>query len=81
MIQVKLHGSLRRHRPADAPGAPHQPFSLPLAAETTVAQLAAQLEIPDGLVSGAAVNGEAVATDTVLQDGDTVYLFPPSAGG
>ena len=80
-IEVKLHGTLRRHRPKDAGGAPHHPFLISIADGATVTQLVAQLAIRDGLLNAAAVNGESVTVDAVLQDGDSVQLFPPSAGG
>ena len=80
-IEVKLHGTLRRNRPSDAGGAPHHPFSISMPDESTVAQLVAQLAIRDGLLNAAAVNSESVSLDTVLKNGDSVQLFPPSAGG
>ena len=80
-IEVKLHGTLRRNRPSDAGGAPHHPFSMSVPDGTTVVQLVAQLAIRDGLLNAAAVNNESVTIDTVLQEGDSVQLFPPSAGG
>ena len=80
-IEVKLHGTLRRHRPSDIEGAPHHPFSMVLSEGTTVAQLVKTLAIRDGLLNAAAVNGESVSIDSVLHDGDSVQLFPPSAGG
>jgi molybdopterin converting factor small subunit len=33
------------------------------------------------LVNAVAVNGEAAVDDVILQDGDEVRFFPPSAGG
>jgi molybdopterin converting factor small subunit len=27
------------------------------------------------------LNGEAVSNDTTMNDGDTISLFPPAAGG
>ena len=80
-IEVKLHGTLRRHRPADIPGAPHHPFPLTVVSNMTLHDLAAQLGIAEGLINAAAVNGDAVDLTTVLQDGNTVHFFPPSAGG
>jgi sulfur carrier protein ThiS len=80
-IEVKLHGTLRRHRPADIPGAPHHPFPLSVANNITLHDLAAQLGIAEGLINAAAVNGDAVELATLLQDGDKVHFFPPSAGG
>ena len=80
-IEVKLHGTLRRYRPEDAGGAPHHPFSVSVTEGLTVTGLADCLKIPEGFVTAASVNGEAVDPDTVLQMGDSVQLFPPSAGG
>lgn len=80
-VTVKLYGALRRYRPAEAGGAPHHPFSFSLAEGATVADLAAALAIGEGQVTGAAVDGQAVAADAPLHDGSQVSLFPPAAGG
>ncbi|MCB8945172.1 MAG: MoaD/ThiS family protein [Ardenticatenaceae bacterium] len=80
-IEVKLHGTLRRHRPSDAGGAAHHPFFISIPDGATITQLAAQLSLPEGLLHAAALNGESVLLEAVLRDGDSVQLFPPSAGG
>ena len=80
-VEVKLYGVLRKYRPSSAEGAPHQPFTLDLADESRVDAVVAQLGIADGYVNATAVNGENVEPDTLLQAGDKVSLFPPSAGG
>ena len=80
-MAVKLYGTLRKYRPGAAGGAAHHPFSLTLPAGSTVADLAARLGIPAGMIAGAAVNGEAAEQNIALQPGDTIHLFPPSAGG
>lgn len=80
-VEVRLYGSLRRYRPADAGGAPHLPFVATLPPGASVAALGRALAIPDGLMSAAAVNDEAVDSAAPLADGDRVALFPPSAGG
>ncbi len=80
-VDVRLYGALRRYRPPDAPGPPHHPFSIYLSPGQSVNHVVAVLGIPDGLVNAAAVNGEATELSTGLQDGDTVALFPQSAGG
>jgi molybdopterin converting factor small subunit len=80
-ITVKLFGTLRRYRPASAGGAPHHPFSLSVAPNSTISDLMDNLAIKEGFVSAAAINGEAVANNFPLQDGDTDPLFPPAAGG
>ena len=50
-IDVKLYGTLRRYRPAGAPGEGHTPFVIALPPALTVADLLAVLNIPDGLAS------------------------------
>lgn len=80
-VSVKLYGVLRKHRPAEVPGAAHHSFDFDLQNGATVAELAAELGIDAGSFSAVAVNGEAAEEDNVLQDGDDVRLFPPSAGG
>lgn len=80
-VIVKLYGVLRRNRPAGAPGATHHSFELDLPNGATVAELAADLGINAASFSAVAINGEAAGEDTLLQDGDEVRLFPPSAGG
>lgn len=80
-VEVRLYGALRRYRPDDIPGAPHLPFTVPLPPGATVDTLRQRLNIPDGLISAAAVNDEAVETTFSLNDGDRLSLFPPSAGG
>lgn len=79
-VSIKLHGALRRHRPA-ADGAKHRPFMLALEPGATVGMALQALEIPGEVVSALAVNGEQAAVDTVLSDGDKVHIFPPAAGG
>jgi molybdopterin converting factor small subunit len=80
-IEAKLYGTLRRHRPESAPGAPHHPFSVTLPDPATVETLLSQLGIPDGAINAAAVNDQAVELSAALTQGDRVSLFPPSAGG
>jgi sulfur carrier protein ThiS len=80
-VETKLYGTLRRHRPGGAAGAPHHPFPVTLPDGATLETLLAQLGIPDGQINAAAVNDEAVELTAVLGEGDRVSLFPPSAGG
>lgn len=62
-------------------GAPHQPFPFSVPEDSTIIDLMSRLEIVDGAVNAAAVNGNAVENTAVLKDGDIVSLFPPAAGG
>lgn len=81
IIQVRLSGSLRRYRPANLPGVPHQSFSLELPENSDVAAVLARLELRADYVSAAAVNGVVVELDHLLGEGDSVMLVPPAAGG
>ncbi len=80
-VEVKLYGVLRKKRPNGIGGAPHHPFAMTLDSEATVAQLVQQLGIAKGTLNGAAVNGTAGDLTVILQDGDKINLFPPTAGG
>jgi sulfur carrier protein ThiS len=80
-LTVKLYGTLRKYRPDSAGGAPHQPFTISMPGNSAVMDLIRSLEIMEGSVNAAAVNGDSVDNETILQDGDTVSLFPPAAGG
>lgn len=80
-LTVKLYGTLRKYRPDSAGGAPHQPFTYSIPEQSTVIDLMHSLEIVDVAVNAAAINGEAVESNTMVKDGDTVSLFPPAAGG
>ena len=80
-IEVKLYGNLRQYRPETAGGAPHHPFLFTIPENSAVQTLVMHLGIPDGLINGAALNGEAVGLDALLHEGDKVHLFAPAAGG
>ena len=80
-VQVKLYGMLREYRPAEAEGLPHQPFVVGVVEGSAVEALVQKLGIPPELVTGCALNGEAVELTRVLQPGDTVSIFAPTAGG
>ena len=79
-VTVKLYGTLRRHRPATISGATHHAFTFDLTSGSSVNDLAAELGINESTVSAVAVNGEG-AGNVLLNDGDEVRFFPPSAGG
>lgn len=79
-VTFKLHGSLRRFGPG-ASGAQREPFLLTIGEGETVGGALQALDIPEAFISGVAVNGEVAEWETILNDGDTVHLFPPAAGG
>ena len=80
-VEIRLYGALRRYRPSDAPGAAHQSFTLDLPPGSSVDDVSRWLGIPDGFVTAAAINDQAVDTSALLAESDRVSLFPPSAGG
>lgn len=80
-VEIKLHGSLRQYRPQTTGGAPHHPFLLLVPENSRITEIATLLAIPDGFISAAALNGEAVELDVLLHENDKVHLFAPSAGG
>ncbi|WP_420629214.1 MoaD/ThiS family protein [Candidatus Leptofilum sp.] len=80
-VEVKLYGMLRANRPAEAPGLPHHAFEMTLPAGTTAIHITEALGIEDGLVTIVAINNGTAELDTILQAGDQISLFPPSAGG
>lgn len=79
-ITVKLHGALRRFRPA-AEGAGHDPFLLTVAQGSSLKDVLADLDLSEETVSAMAVNGAQAHLDSILEDGDMLHLFPPAAGG
>lgn len=77
-ITVRLYASLRRFRPDVAAG---QGLTLEIPAGQTVAGVLQQLALPDAVPVVAMVNQRVEKLDHVLNDGDTVSVFPPVAGG
>ena len=80
-VRVKLYGTLRRQRSAQAGESNRQPFTMQVPAGATVALLLTELGVGQGYVGAVALNGEAASVDSPLQEGDELRLFPPSAGG
>lgn len=79
-IQVKLFATLRKHLP---PGANGSTATLEVEEGLTVKGLILHLGIPMELAQLSLVNGENIEGDfdRKLQEGDTVSIFPPVAGG
>ncbi|EEG76647.1 thiamineS protein [Dethiobacter alkaliphilus AHT 1] len=72
-ITVKLFATLRNNRfKVDIREYPEG---------TTVLQVAEDLEIPEEELAITMVNGILLDVKHVLQDGDTLALFPPVGGG
>ena len=75
-VHVSLFANLRDYSPGGEGS-----FDLRLAAGATVADLMAALHIPPVVQAVVLVNGRRADFDTVLNDGDSVTLFPPMEGG
>lgn len=78
-IEVKLFATLRKNLP---PGSSGSKAQMALDSRATLQSLIDQLKIPAELAQMVLVNGEQTREfDRQLQDGDTVSIFPPVAGG
>ncbi len=79
-IEIKLFASLRKHLP---PGADGSTATVEVQEGLTVAGLFEQLHVPKELAQLVLVNGVNIEGDysRTLQEGDTVSVFPPVAGG
>lgn len=80
-VEVKLHGVLRRHRPANQAGAAHHPFVLVCQPGESPLTVMTRLGLDEGMVVAAAINNQNVPLETPLQPADKLAFFPPSAGG
>lgn len=72
-ITVKLFASLRDDREKEQ--------IRELGEGVTVKDLVKHLNMPMDHIAIIMVNGRRVASDTILEDGDTVAFFPPIGGG
>ena len=79
-VQVRLYGDLRQRRPESTAGETHHPFRVDVPTGATAGDLLDTLAIERNQVGGLALNGQAAAKSSRLQDGDEVRLFPPAAG-
>lgn len=79
-IEVKLFATLRQYL---LPGSTGGKITLEVEEGLTVAGLIQKLGIAPELAQLVLVNGVDVGRDQdrILQDGDTVSIFPPVAGG
>lgn len=73
-VSIRCFATLSRFTPEDA-------GAFPVAGGETVADLVARLGIPLDDLKLVFVNGEHVALDATLKDGDRVGLFPAVGGG
>ena len=77
-VEVRLFATLARYLPND-----HDAGTtiVDVADDSTVADLAHSLGIPEDLARIALVNDRDATDDRRLAEGDVVTLFPPLAGG
>jgi molybdopterin synthase sulfur carrier subunit len=77
-VQVKLYATLVRYSHGKHAG---EPVELELPVGASLADLYRALNIPDGEVRQAFVNGLVQAENFRLKPGDEVGIFPPIGGG
>jgi len=78
-IEVRLFASLRRYLPSSASGTSAR---MDMPAGATIADVFEKLGIPAGAAHLTLVNGSQESnTDRQLEDGCTLSVFPPVAGG
>lgn len=77
-ITTKLHGILQDYRPSGAHG---RVFEMSLEEGATVRHVVEHLGVPPGALYLAFLNKEQVQMDSPLEEGGSLWLFPPMAGG
>jgi molybdopterin converting factor small subunit len=78
IVKLKLFATLRKYLPGVELG---KSSDIQLESGTSIAQLYDVLGIPTDEIKLAYVNGIYCETDTILQDGDEIGVFPPIGGG
>ena len=77
-ITVALYAGFARYLPS---GAQNRRAALDLSEGSSVLDVMRRLGMPDDLPCIPVVDGKRATTETVLQSGETLSLFPPLAGG
>ena len=77
-ITLKLIATYRKLLPPEADG---NTIELDLPAETTIADVLAQFDVPQDASSVVLLNGTVSPPETILQNGDKVAVFSATAGG
>ncbi|MFV0424080.1 MAG: MoaD/ThiS family protein [Bacilli bacterium] len=73
MIKVKLFAYFRDGRGKE--------LDFEYRENLTILDIANELEIKEELLAITLINGKRYSLDTVVEDGKTVFLFPPVGGG
>jgi molybdopterin converting factor small subunit len=77
-VWIKLLSTYREYLPAEAEGSA---YSLEVTAGTRVEALQARLPVPADEGQVVLINGRTPLPGQVLEEGDTVAIFPAMAGG
>jgi molybdopterin converting factor small subunit len=77
-VQIALYAGLSKFLPA---GAENRKATIDVSEGSSVREIIARLGIPDDHPHILLVNGRQARPETVLQDGETLAVFPPLAGG
>ncbi len=77
-VYVKLLNVYRKYLPDDAQGAT---YSLDVPTGTRVEELLARVPVPDDESQVVLVNGRTPLGEQLLEEGDTIAIFPATAGG
>ncbi len=73
MIKVKLFAYFRDGRGKE--------LDFEYRENLTILDIANELEIKEELLAITLINGKRYGLDTIVEDGKTVFLFPPVGGG
>lgn len=73
MIKVKLFAYFRDGRGKEV--------EIEYQENLTILDIANQLNLEEHLLAITLINGKRYSLDTVVEDGKTLYLFPPVGGG
>jgi sulfur-carrier protein len=82
LVTVKLYAGLSRHLAESQPGlSAGAPLEVELPDGATVADLIAELGLPEDEIKVTFVNNRTCPRDRQLESGDEVGIFPPVGGG
>ncbi len=76
-IEIRVFATFREYLPEGSQAS----FRRSLMQETTVDRIADSINLPQDTPKIFIVNGNVVAGEYVVRDGDVVSIFPPVAGG
>jgi molybdopterin converting factor small subunit len=77
-VCIRLLSTYRKYLPPDVQGAS---YSLEVPAGTRIEELEAQLPVPSDEDQVVLINGRTPAPGQLVEEGDTIAVFPSMAGG